>query len=409
MSNPDFFSMRKVRDIIEDSVLHPLEHSHRTLYIEGPPGIGKTALCHAVYSKHRRYSNDNIKRPVYWVIDGDHNCKKDEVIKPVNVKGGVIAIAQPTSKGNWFSVDNIHVPGGFTRFIAYVAPEREPTEWGLPMPNATRTAITMMPLDEFIFEPDERIFMLVDEIDKANNMMQNVLARLAHEHRVHNVALTNGSVVIMAGNRTVDRAGGFTANSHIKGRRTRIPAGVDHKEWIEDIGIPFGLHSSVVSYIRTAPDMLNKFDPMAAVFPSPRAWTKVGEDLNRPKDADVERALIEGDIGRETANTFWGHLRIHRELRSPEVIVSNPDGAPIPSGNNSVAIMWAEITALARFADTRTAEPIFRYFNRLPQEYAFCGYKDVLLRDQSIVAKSKQGQQWMIKNATLLAATKSKA
>lgn len=374
--NNDFYSMRKAKDVIEDAILKPLKHSNRTIYLEGPPGVGKTAMCHALFETHRR-------REV--LVTEDENGKK---------------LKTPVTQ-----VEN---PNGFTRFLAYVAPEREPTEWGLPMPNKERTAITMMPLDEFKFAPDDKLFLLIDEIDKANNMMQNVLARIAHERQVHNVVLPKDSLVVMAGNRMSDRAGGFNANSHIKGRRTRVPVGVDHKEWIEDVAIPFDLHSAVISYIRTSPEMLHKFDANAPSFPSPRAWTKVGEALNdTSKPVWVERALLEGDIGKEAANTFWGHLRIHRDLRPAEDIIRDPEGAKIPSGANSTPIMWAEVTSLARHAAPGSADRIFQYFNRLPGEFAFCGYKDVLLRDKTLVMKSKMGQQWMVRNATLLSATKA--
>lgn len=353
---PDFFTMRQARDVIEDCVLHPLHHSNRTVYLEGPPGIGKTAMAHAIFKKHER-SRDR--------------------------------------------------PNGFTHFVHYVAPEREATEWGLPMPNADRTAIYMMPLSEFIWPAGSRVFFFVDEIDKANNMMQNVLARMAHEQRVYNVVLPPGSTVVMAGNRLTDRAGGFSANTHIKNRRTYVPVGVDYKEWIDDVGIPFDLHPSVVSQIRTEPGMLHIFDPAAPAFPSPRSWTKVGEALNTLKPEHVERALVEGDLGRETANAFWGHLAIYRKLRPAEEIIANPTKVPIPKGADAMAVTWAEVTALARHADAKTADPIFRYFQRLPQEYAFVGFKDVMLRKggRMIVAASKIGQDWMIENGDLILST----
>ncbi len=356
MADEYFWSMRKVRDVIEHTVTHPLTHSNRTLYIEGPPGIGKTAMAYAVFKKYER------------------------------------------SKTR---------PDGFTHFVHYVAPEREPTEWGLPMPNEKRTAIYMMPIDEFMWGPNDRVFFFIDEIDKANNMSQNILGRVAHEHRVHHVVLPPNSVVIMAGNRLGDRAGGFTPNSHIKNRRTVIPAGVDHEEWIDDVALPFGLHSSVVSQIRTAPKMLMMFDPAAPAYASPRSWTKVGEDLNVPKAEHVERALVEGDIGREAANTFWGHLAIYRNLRQPQEILRDPLKAPLPKGAESMAIMWAEVTSLARVAkDAKTAEAAFRYFQRLPAEYAFIGFKDVLvLHGKMVVAASKAGQEWCVENGDLIVST----
>lgn len=398
------YSMRKAKDIIEDAINYPLEKSHRTIFMEGAPGLGKTALCHKLYTTYRRYEIDDIKQPVFYVTGGEVSGVRKGEVKPANVTGGVWSLVKPTS-GRFVTVDNVRLEGGYTHFVAFVAPEREPTEFGLPMPSLDRTMIYMMPLSEFVWAPTDRVFFLIDEIDKANNMMQNVLARIAHEHAVHNIRLPRYSLVLMAGNRLTDRAGGFTANTHIKGRRTLVPVIVDHKEWIEDVAIPFNLHSAVVSFVRTDPNMLHKFDSAAPSFPSPRAWTKVGEDLNRKKPDHVERALVEGDIGVETANLFWGHLAIHRDLRSPETIIANPDKCEIPKGPKSVPVMWAEITALARYADERNADQIFRYFNRLDGEFAFVGYKDVLVRSKVLVMKSKQGQEWAVRNAGLITAT----
>jgi hypothetical protein len=181
----------------------------------------------------------------------------------------------------------------------------------------------------------------------------------------------------------------------------------DYKEWIEQVAIPDDLHPAVVSYVRTDPKMLCQFDPAAKACPMPRTWSKVGEQLNNTDMPDhVERALIEGDIGVEGANTFWGHLKIHRNLRSPETIVRDPKGAKIPEGKESTAIMWAEVTALARYCNEHNNESIFTYLNRLPGEFSFCGYRDVLLRDAKLVSKAKSAQAWLVKNATLLQATK---
>lgn len=349
------YTMRQAAAIIDHAISNPLSKGYRVIYLEGSPGMGKTAMAYDLYSNHKR------------------------------------------SPGN---------PHGFTSFLPYVAPEREPTDWGLPMVNAERTAISMLPLDEFKFKEGDRPFILFDEIDKANNMMQNVLARCMHEQRVGNIVFPNGTFMLAAGNKMTDRAGSVTANSHIKNRRTMVPVHADTKEWIEDVGIPFGLHPSVISFLRTT-DLLHKFDSSAPSFPSPRSWTKVGEELNRTMDQTVERALIEGDIGVEASNSFWGHLKIFRNLRSPEAIIANPSKIALPTGKDSTAVMWAEITSLAKYTDRSNADAIFTYFNRLPQEFAFCGYRDVMIREPKHLTSSKAGQMWMVANATTLQATRA--
>lgn len=383
------YTMRQAKDVIRHLIENPLSNGqHQVPYLEGDPGIGKTALHRAIYMQYRRYLNDDIKQPTYWR------------------SGEEVYLTKPATKCE--TVDNVHLDGGFTHFVPYVAPEREPTDWGLPMPNTERDAIHMLPLIDFKYAPTDRPYIFLDEIDKANNMMQNVLGRVMHELKVGSITFPEGTFVGAAGNKITNRAGGFTANTHIKNRRTHIPVAVDAKEWIEDVGIPFDLHSSVVSYIRTAPDMLHKFDSTAPSFPSPRSWTKQGLRLNDTNmEPHVERALLDGDVGVEAANTFYGHLRIFRALRSPEIIIANPDKVPLPEGRESTAVMYAEITSLAKYADKRNADQIMRYFNRLPGEYGFVGYRDIMQRDKSLITGSKAGQTWMVKNATLLQNTKA--
>lgn len=350
------YTMRQARDIINDIVQNPVENEYEVPYLEGDPGLGKTAMAKAVFQRHQR-SDEN--------------------------------------------------PNGFTHFIAYVAPEREPTDWGLPMPNQARDAISMLPLDEFKFKEGDRPFIFLDEIDKANNMMQNVLGRVMHEQSVGNIVFPDGTFVMAAGNKLTNRAGGMTANTHIKNRRCHIPVMVDAKEWVEDVAIPYDLHPAVISFIRTAPDMLHKFDPNSPSFPSPRSVTKVGRLLNNNMQTHVERARIEGHAGVEWANTFWGHLKIFRNLRNPETIIANPDKVDVPSGKDMVAVMYAEVTSLAKYATKGNADAIFRYFNRLTGEYGFVGYRDVLQRDKSLLTGSKAAQQWLTKNATMLQNTKA--
>lgn len=380
------YTMQQAREIICHCVENPLEHGqNRVVYLEGDPGIGKTALAHAIYRKYRRFEYDHYKQPVIWINDDGS--------------------ASLTASRGGKRTDNIRDPKGFTHFVPYVAPEREPTDWGLPMPNADRTAIDMLPLSEFLYSENDRPFIFLDEIDKSNNMMQNVLGRVMHEQKVGSIVFPDGTFVLAAGNLMTNRAGSMTANTHIKNRRTYVPVGVDAKEWIEDVGIPFDLHSSVVSYIRTDPHILHKFDRDAPSFPSPRSWTKVGLFLNKKAPEIVERALIEGDVGVAASNTFWGHLAIFRSLRDPEQIIANPTKIDLPTGSNKTAVMYAEVTSLAKYADKRNADSIMQYFNRLPGEYGFVGYRDILMRDKSLMTASKIGQQWIVKNATLIQAT----
>lgn len=387
MSNA--YTMRQARDIIEFAVENYLTNGqNRVVYLEGDPGLGKTALAHWVYHKNRRYKDDTIKRAIYWL----------------NETTGEVAFDKPNQKG-WVETDNIHMRDGFTHFVPYVAPERDVTDWGLPFPSEDRDHIAMLPLKDFKFDPSDRPLVFFDEIDKAPQMMQNVLGRVMHEKQIGNIVFPDSTFVMAAGNKMSNRAGSVTANTHIKNRRTHVPIHVDAIEWIEDVAIPWDLHGAVISHLRTEPKMIHVMDTGAPSFPSPRSWTKVALTLKQKMPADkpwVERALIEGDIGTEAANTFWGHLQIYRDLRPLETYVANPDKIDLPKGSSATAIMWAEVTMLARSASKANVESVCTYLNRLPAEFSYCGYRDMLARDKVLVAGSKKGLEWINKNQKTL-------
>lgn len=386
------YTMRQAAKIIEFAVQNPLPlGQNRVIYLEGDPGLGKTALAHAIYDQHRRFKNDKIKQLHYWQRKDDDK---------------IVSLVKPTGPAKeWTEIDNTHEISGFTHFVAYVAPERDVMDWGLPFPSEDRLTVDMLPLKDFAFSPDDRPFLMLDELDKAVQMMQNVLGRVMHERRIGNIVFPDTTFIMAAGNPMASKAGSLVANTHIKNRRTHVPVAADATEWIEDIAIPWNLHSSVVSYLRTDPPMIHKIDPQKSSSPSPRSWTKVAMTLEQGADKEIESALNEGDIGVDTYNLFAGHLTIYRKLRPIETFLANPDRVPTPTGTDAVAQMYAELTMLARNASMETADRICRYFNRLPPEFSFCGYRDMMQRNNKMVFSSKAGLKWATDNADLLRAT----
>lgn len=349
------YSMRQIKAAIIDMIEHPLSWDQREVpYIEGDPGIGKTSMMRSIFSSMQR--------------------------SPKN-------------------------PQGFTHFVEYVAPEHEPTDFMMPFPNADRTAVSMLPCEEFKYKDTDRVFFFIDEIDKSPLMMQNLLGRIGNDGKVGNFNLPRGSFVAMAGNKITNKAGSVAAPTHIKSRRVFMSAHVDPMEWIEDVGIPMDVHSSIVSYIRTSPDILHKFDASAPTFPSPRTWTKAGLALNHEMSEVTERIRISGHVGDAAANAFWGHLKIFRSIRPVQEIVANPKGVSIPEGKDSQSIIFAEVTSLARWATKDNINAICTYFNRLPAEYSFCGYKDLVQRHLPLLMKASEGQKWLIKNNSIVMAT----
>jgi hypothetical protein len=320
-------------------------------------------------------------------------------------------------------------PGiGKTAIVEFVAREhgmkffplhlsyREPTDLlGLPMFHEAKDGTkvtTFIPPSFLHYNKDDTVLLFLDELPQAVPTVQNGASQLIHERRVGDVYLPPKTLIVAAGNKSTNRANTFPLGAHLKNRIETIGVGVNPEEWIEDVADPMKLHEAVISYIRRDPGMLIKADPNADSFPSPRSWTKVGQLLSnktRAKDF-VEMAIMNGELGKEAATMFFAHMAIYRGLRDISEIVANPEGCAIPRGNNSAAIMWSEITMLARRVDKSNANAVMTYFGRLPTEIGTVGMRDILRRTvknsgvdgESLVAGSKAGRDWLSTNGDMI-------
>lgn len=299
---------------------------------------------------------------------------------------------------------------------------REPTDLlGLPMfiEKDGVKVTTFVPPSFLHYDKNDTVLLFLDELPQGVPTVQNGASQLIHERRVGDVFLPPKTIIVAAGNKSTNRANTFPLGSHLKNRIETMAVHPNPEEWIEDVADPQGLHEAVISYIRRDPGMLIKADPNAESFPSPRSWTKVGQLLSnktRAKDF-VEMAIMNGELGKEAATMFFAHMAIYRGLRPIEAIVNDPTGCPIPKGNNSAAIMWSEITMLARRANKENTNAIVTYFGRLPPEVGTVGMRDILriktTKDEStgktydgesLIAGSKAGREWLANNADLIRA-----
>lgn len=300
------------------------------------------------------------------------------------------------------------------KFFALHLSYREPTDLlGLPMFDKYKDGTTItrfVPPSFMVYDKDDHVMLFLDELPQGVPTVQNGASQLIHERRIGDRVLPPKTIIIAAGNKATNRANTFPLGAHLKNRIETIPVGVNHEEWIDDFANPVELHEAVVSYIRRSPDMLSKTDPNADSYPSPRSWTKVGMALRHKAEVYIERAMLNGELGSAAAAMFLAHMEIYRGLRDPKEIIANPRGCKLPSGNAAAAILWSEITMLARRADKDNTDAICTYFARLPQEYGTIGMRDILARrkegvreyGKALLVSSRAGRDWLAENADLI-------
>jgi len=183
-----------------------------------------------------------------------------------------------------------------------------------------------LPLYETNSEP---AILLVDEIDKAKQELQNPLLELL-QFRSINGRKVNVKAVIATGNRPEDLSFSRPV-SHALANRCSIYT-VNHnfsvwQKWARENYI----NSLVVGFLHSNQDYLFRpqTDECEYCFPSPRSWTYAANDLDKAADesSDFKYCLVAGRVGEEAALKFKIWLDHYREIESDIYLLAS-EGMP---------------------------------------------------------------------------------
>ncbi len=250
------------------------------------------------------------------------------------------------------------------------APLLQPEDYSLPVPSADRLSVNfIVSKEKFPLEdsdcPDTGIF-LIDELPQSDNHAQKILRNLIQEREIHGKRLKPGWTIITTGNRQADRAGANRLLSHLSNVLTRVELEPSLDDWTQ-WALGAGIKPEVIAFIRFRPELLNNFDAHAEINATPRAWAEGVSPALGVIDPLLEHVCFKGDVGDGPASEFLGFLKIFRKLPSPDAILLNPKGSPVPV--DSSATLYAICAALAHRATADNFDRLMQYIMRIPEEY----------------------------------------
>ena len=299
------------------AVLLGAEPSPQPVMVWGPPGIGKSDIARAVAKR-------NGAR--FWDV-------RATLLDPVELRG----IPYPEDRPE----------------LGYKI-----TRWAPP---------DFLPPQD---SPDDHIVNL-DEITTAPDSVQAALYQLILDRRIGDYRLPEGASLIACGNRQSDRAIAKRMSTALASRFVHITLRTDVHDWTT-WALQTKLRIEIVNFInKMKPELLHDFNPQSQehAFPCPRNWSAVHKILEgmekHPVKARVERAMLEGAVGRAAAAEFIAYLRIHRSLPDPQLVINDPENGPILEQPD---VQIAFCSALYRLANESTFRPILAYANRLTPE-----------------------------------------
>jgi hypothetical protein len=212
--------------------------------------------------------------------------------------------------------------------------------------------------------------------------MQLILARTLNGHRV-----SDQVVFIAATNRRTDRAGVSGILEPVKSRfATLVELTSDINDWcVWAVGA--SIAPEVIAFLRFRPELLCAFDPTGDLTnsPLPRTWHQVSRILSLGLPRDLQIPVIQGAVGPGAGVEFVSFLRIWSDMVSPDLILTAPDTAAIPTEPSA---LYAVVTAIAMRVQKDSMVRYCRYLERLCAEtrgeFAAVSMKMALARDPNL-------------------------
>jgi hypothetical protein len=226
----------------------------------------------------------------------------------------------------------------------------------------------------------------LDDLGQASPAVQAAAMQLVLARQVNGHAISKHVVFVAATNRRTDRAGVSGILEPLKSRFTIVELVPDMDDWCAWAAAN-DVAAEVIAFLRFRPALLSNFEPNADMTqsPCPRAWAAVSRWLAIGLAPELQLPTVAGRVGRNAAGEFVAFLRTWAEMVSPDLVLTTPDTAPIPT---EPAAMYALATALSVRVAPASMGRYCRYLDRLVQEgrseFAAVSLKTALARDAKL-------------------------
>jgi len=237
---------------------------------------------------------------------------------------------------------------------------------GLPWPDKEGQSARFLPYGdlESALKAKTRTVWFLDDLGQAMPSVQASFMQLILSKRIGDHILPDTISFIAATNRRGDKASVQGILEPVKSRfATIIELATNLDSWM-DWALTHDINPEIVAFLRLRPDLLHDFKPTQDMTnsPCPRTWASLSRLLTLNMPRECESAIYSGAIGEGAATEFIMFERIYRNIPDPDLIIKNPDKAPIPKQPSE---LYAVCAALAYRTSDKNVSSILKYSNRL--------------------------------------------
>lgn len=265
---------------------------------------------------------------------------------------------------------------------------KDPTDFK-GMPWVTDQGAQFLPFHDLklLAGATEPTVCFLDDLGQATSAVQAAAMQLILGRQIDGQRISDQVVFVAASNRRTDRAGVSGILEPVKSRFATIVELVpDLNDWA-DWYCRSGLEPVVLAFLRFKPLLFSDFKPTADLTnsPSPRGWHSVAKLLSLDLPSDVLMTAVQGAVGEGAGIEFMAFLPRWTEMVNPDVVLTSPDTAAIPS---ELSALCAVSTAIAMRVQRNSMARFCRYLERLcgadQEEFAALAMKAALARDASL-------------------------
>jgi hypothetical protein len=196
-------------------------------------------------------------------------------------------------------------------------------------------------------EENDLIVLFLDELNGAPPAVQSAAYQLILDRKVGAYTLPDNVAVVAAGNRETDKGVTFRMPKPLSNRFVHFEVRPDFNDWVE-WATNKNISPSVVGYLTYRKEDLFKFDAKSSdrSFPTPRSWSFVSELLEDTSMLDEQDItdMIAGTVGEGTALQFAAHRKTAALLPNPTQILK---GEIKDLQTKEISAMYSLATSLA--------------------------------------------------------------
>lgn len=234
--------------------------------------------------------------------------------------------------------------------------------------------------------------LFLDELNSASKAVMASAYKLILDRMTGQHKLNDRCMIIGAGNLKTDRAITNDIGTALQSRMVHLELRVEHRIWMEDVALTQKYDERIIGFLNMLPDRLMDFRPdhNDRTFCCPRTWEFMNRLLfdpvsQKPREVlDSAAALYAGTITSGVAVEFISYCRNAAHLVKIEDVLADPLQCRIPS---EAAIKWATTTHLLNRVTNETLGDVLKYIDRMDASFKIMFARALVVRNPTIVTR----------------------